>query len=385
MGTVTAASLLWTLTLAIGTAAPQRATIPPDVSRDGLVELTRQGEVVFLPQHDVQPFNAVILSSTPAACGDVEKSIMDVEGWPKLYKNIKKVTILEKAEERVRYVLELDIKLAPDIPGLVENPQPGRVVFTDPDTKATFIYTLEPNDKGCTVQYSLLEAKGKPGGWTAVVRALEESAVDAANVAAAVSSLRGYAKGEQQAGTVTARGTGAMASLAHHGTVMRVQRVGGRTPVVIVRRVVARPIDEVLWSLRDRVRYSEKIDFFSEVAQEEGGAHEYDIRAFGGRVSFDAKQTETGDAATVVTIEEKVTGGDLKRGSWVWKVRPVPGGTDVELVWDVDVIAGSSVLAAGASFDPMARECMALHFALAMMGDLVGGRPIAQRPLAAAP
>ena len=54
------------LLLALAVAgAPERARIPGDVSLAGLLQLSRQGEVLFLPRHNIQPFNAVIVSSSP--------------------------------------------------------------------------------------------------------------------------------------------------------------------------------------------------------------------------------------------------------------------------------------------------------------------------------
>jgi Polyketide cyclase / dehydrase and lipid transport len=314
--------------------------------------------------------------------------MMDVESYPKRW-NLKRVTVLEKTDKRVRYELELNIRLAPKIPGIVENPTSGKVVFTDPETGGQFIFTMEQTEHGCSVSYNLLEAKGKPGGWTGVVRTLEESAVDAANVAAALSSMRGYARPEEQAGAqrtqVPPAGHRAFAALATHGTAMRVVRQPGRVPTVIVRRVVTRPIGDVLWNIRDRRRYEDKIAVITEVEDEGDGVVEYDVAAFGGRVSFDTRQIEKGDPSTGVTIEERVVGGDVKHGRWEWRVTPVPGGTDVQLTWDFDIVSGSSVMLGLATIDPMARESMGFHFALAMIGELVGGSALGPRAIASAP
>jgi hypothetical protein len=38
-----------------------------------------------------------------------------------------------------------------------------------------------------------------------------------------------------------------------------------------------------------------------------------------------------------------------------------------------------------AEADPIARESLALHFALTLMGDVIGGKPLGQRSLAKVP
>jgi len=71
-----------------------------------------------------------------------------------------------------------------------------------------------------------------------------------------------------------------------------------------------------------------------------------------------------------------VTDGDggLSSGQWQWRVRPAPGGTDVELSWDVDLTAGSAVMRTLAKADPVARESLAIHMVLSLRGDVVAGR-----------
>ena len=48
--------------LATAAPGPVRARVPADVPMSGLLELTRQGEIALLPVHDVQPFNAVVVT-----------------------------------------------------------------------------------------------------------------------------------------------------------------------------------------------------------------------------------------------------------------------------------------------------------------------------------
>ena len=77
----------------------------------------------------------------------------------------------------------------------------------------------------------------------------------------------------------------------------------------------------------------------------------------------------------MLIVEETVTGGDLKpgAGSWRWRLAPVDGGVDVELVFAIDIVAGSRVMSAMADTDPIARESFMLHVALGFMADIVGG------------
>ncbi len=367
-----------------------RAKIPADVAAAGLVELTRQGEVVFLPKTNRSQFNAVVVSSTPSSCPEVDAMLMDVGSYAKRW-NLKEVKIFERSPQRIRYELVLNINLAPSVPGVVEHPEPGRVVFTDPDTSATFVYTMQPNDAGCTITYSLMETQGKSGAWTSMVRAVEERAMDAANMAAAMTSLRGFAKPEllfpppkvgelQKAASADA----AFSALARHGTAVRILRAGvvGKPPPVEIRRVVEAPMATVLASIRARTTYAQRVSVFSAVNANPPhvGAFAYDLKGFGGRVAFTSSTAEFVDGSTV-RIEETITGGDLSRGAWTWRVKPAGTGTEVDLTWDVDVIAGSTIMRGLASFDPMARDCMGLHFALALIGDVVGSVATVPSPL----
>jgi hypothetical protein len=370
---------------ALAGASPERARLPSDVPLAGIMELTKQGEVALLPKHDAQPFNALIATKSKESCDEVAHDMLDVETWNKRW-NINHVDVLERTPTSVRYEMELSLALAPKIPGLIQHPSPDKVIFNDVQTGAKFIWTLVPYGDGCAMLYSLLETPGKPSGFVAVMRALEDSVADAGNFAAGISSARGFAKNESPGAALSPSADAAFAALASHGTAMRLVRAGRTFPVVVTRRVIERPIDEVLWSIRDKRRYVDKIDVVKKV-DDNGSTCHYKIGAFGGRVSFDTNVVETGDAHTDdgLTITEHVTGGDVTKGSWTWHVKPVAGGTDVELTWEVDIVRGSTVMSTLADTDPIARESMSFHMALAMMGELIGGKPVGERTLARAP
>ncbi|HEY4222215.1 MAG TPA: SRPBCC family protein [Myxococcota bacterium] len=366
-------------------SSPERARLPADVPLSGLLDLSRQGEVALLPVHDQQPFNALIVTKSRESCEQVAHEMLDVETWPSRW-SIKSVTVDERTATSVRYRMQLDIALAPTIPGFIEHPSPDKVIFNDVQTGAKFIWTLGDVEGGCAMRYSLLETPGKPSEFVAVMKALEGTIADAGNFAAGLSSARGFAHPETSGATASASGLAAFAALAGHGTALRIWRQQKKFPVVIARRVIERPVDEVLWSVRDKKRYTDKIAVFKTVDDHGTNCH-YKIGAFGGRVSFDTAVSESGDAHTDegITLTEKVTGGDLKRGGWTWHVKPVAGGTDVEITFDLDITEGSTVMSTLASADPVAKESMTIHMALALMGDLIGGKPLGERTLARAP
>lgn len=377
-------------------AGPERARVPADVPLAGIMELARQGEIALLPQHNKQPFNALVITRSSGSCDAVAHAMMDVPSWNKRW-NIKEAVVLERTPAtgeptRVKYELQLNMILVPRIPGVIERPRADTVVFNDIQTGAQFIWTLEDVDGGCAMRYSLLETPGKASGWVAAVKTLEESAVDAANFAAALSSARGFARSEA-ATSLGAGGEGAFAALAAHGTAFRVVHTkqsaqGKALPRIVGRRVIDRPINEVLWSLRDKKRWPDTVDVLSSVT-DKGTTAEYTVAAFGGRVSFATAVAEKGDAnsAEGMTLTETITDGDgdLSKGSWVWRLRPVPGGTDVELTWDLDLSAGSAIMRTLAKTDPVARESLAIHMVLSFMGDVVGGKPVGKRALAKGP
>lgn len=375
------------LALAAATAGPPRARIPPAVSMGSLLSLSTDGEVGFLPEHDLQPFNALIVTRAAVPCDEVARAMMDVENYPSRF-NVKRAYILEKSERAVRYELELGIIFAPRVPGHVSRNVKDQVIYDDLQTGAQFIWTLRELPQGCAMTYSMQETPGKASGWVAAVRALESSAVDAANFAAGLSSARGFTKPEDgRVGAVRPEDDRALGELARHGTALHVRRAAGLFPVVVTRRVIDRPLEEVRASLEDRARYGEQVSVVRR-ARSLGKSASYDIGAFGGRVHLDtAVDARLDEDSGAFTLTERVTGGDVPAASgyWSWQLRPVPGGTDVQLTWALDLTVGSAILDAMARTDPMARESLALHMALSLMGRVVGGTPLGAPTLAKLP
>lgn len=375
------------LLLDAATAGPARAHLPSEVRLADVLPLTAAGEVALLPEHDRQPFNAVIVTRAHESCDEVARGMLDIESYPSRF-NVRRARVLEKSDTGIRYELELKVVFAPRVPGHVRRVAVDQVIYDDLETGAQFIYTLRDVARGCAVTYSLLETPGKASGWVAVVRALEASAVDAANFSAGLSSVRGFAKPEGvRAAELTPAGDRAFSNLARHGTALRVVRAHGRFPVVIARRVVAIPFEQVRAAIEDRAGYRAKVEVVRK-AEQRGTAVSYDVAAFGGRVAWTTNVASSTDAQEpMLVVNERVTGGDLgaNAGGWTWRVRPVVGGTDVELAWDLDITAGSSVLDALAATDQAARESLALHMALSLMGRVVGGRPLGPATLASIP
>ncbi|MBI1948422.1 MAG: SRPBCC family protein [Deltaproteobacteria bacterium] len=382
-----ASSLVPALLLLVAAAGPPRAHIPAEVRLAELLPLTAAGEVGLLPEHDRQPFNAVIVTRATEPCDTVAHSMLDVESYPSRF-NVKRAHILEKSEAGISYELELNIAFAPRVPGHVRRAAYDRVVYDDLQTGAQFIYTLHDVAAGCAVTYSLLETPGKASGWVGVVRALEASAVDAANFAAGLSSVRGFAKPERaRAPMLSPADDRAFAALARHGTALRVVREQGRFPVMVARRVVDVPFEAARAAVEDRAQYPKKIEVLRRAEAQDGSAA-YHLAAFGGQVAWRTAVATTREAQSgLLTIVERVVGGDLPAGAgrWVWRLRPITGGTDVELSWDLDLTAGSAILNAIASTDPAARESLALQMALSLMGHVVGGRPLGPTTLASMP
>lgn len=373
------------LALVVGAPGPPRARVPASVSTSSLLALTGDGEVALLPQHDLQPFNAVLVTRAKESCEEVARAMLDVENYPSRF-NVKRAHVLERTERGIRYELELGIIFAPRIPGHVSRTRRDVVTYDDLETGAQFIWHLQDLPSGCALTYSMLEAPGKASGWVGVVRTLEATAVDAANFAAGLSSARGFTKPEDgSVGEPTAEEDRAFAELAHHGTALRVQRAADRFPVVVTRRVVDRPLDEVRSAIEDRSHYGARVPVVRKV-RDRGREASYDIGAFGGRVRFEtAIEAERDEAQESFTLTERVTGGDLGSGGWSWRLRAVPGGTDVQLSWNIDLTSGSTLLGAMASTDPIASESLALHLALSLMGRVVGGKPLGAPTLAHLP
>lgn len=346
-------------------------------STRGLVELTTRGEVLFLPRHHVQPFDAWVYSRASASCADVEAAMLDPERWPKTFDNIEAAKAT-RVGDTVTYELELTVAFSPTIHGTITRVAPGRLRFNDAETKAYSEYALEDvGDGSFLFRYRVVEEKGKTSGWVAVLKGLEKSSGDAGNFAAAISSSRGFGKPERAPRVPVGRAAADVVDeLAGRGTAVTIDRTGKR-PVYVVRRRVDARFSDVAWSLRNKKGYAEKTAVIRS-SEDHGRTAEYTVGGFGGRVSFTTNVVDNVDASGVLTIAETPRDGDLSPGDggWSWRVVPVEGGADVELRFGCDVIAGSALLGTIARSDPIARESFMLHVALSLAGDLVPGRAL---------
>lgn len=378
---ILASFLLHTFALAASPADFVR--FPPGVTSQGLLELTEKGEVWFLPAHGRVPFRGVVATRAAGPCTKMEAAMLDVEGykdrWP-----MKEVIVLERTPSRVRYRLKLDLAFAPLIEGEVEKKGGGRVLFRDPETDARSLWTLSDTGSGCLGTFSIAESKDSPAAFVAVARAVEESSGDSTNLAAAVASVRGYTKAESVKGGPSggAAAEAALHAIADEGTAIRIERAPGRFPRFrLVRRVAAAP-DRVLWAIRDRLRYPERTDVVDKV-DDRGRTAKYRFGFFGGRATITNRVVEEGavDAPGGLRVVETVQDGDVSSGGWTWIVKAIEGGTHVELLFDLDVVPGSSVLSAVAREDAGFAEGMALQIAGGLVGHVVGGKPVGRRPV----
>jgi hypothetical protein len=355
-------TLLLTTLLA---AAPGDGFIrfPPGATTQGLLELTKSGELWFLPVQDRVPFRAALATRSAGRCADMEAAMMDVEGYQKRWP-MKEVVILERTPERIRYELTLDLVMAPKIPGVVERIGPGKIRFSDPDTGSSSQWTMRDTGAGCLLNFVIADKAGAESSYVSVARAVEAGSSDTINMSGAIASVRGYTKAETVPGgpAIGEAGTSTWNALADEGTVIRFDRDPKRFARVHVARRVTTPPDRVLWAIRDRAHYAEKTDVIDK-ASERGGEADYRFGFFGGRVSIKTRVVEEGtiDAPTGVRIVENVTSGDVDQGTWTWTVQAVEGGTHVGLYFDMNIIPGSSILTALAREDPGFKEGMALR------------------------
>ncbi len=353
------------------------AAAPSPLGSRGLMELADTGEVLLLPRHQRQPFDAWVFSRAGQRCAVVEAAMLDVDSWSKRFDNIEASRAKERTANGVTYELDLKVMLAPTIYGRITKVGPGILRFNDLETKAYSVYNLEDADDGsCLIRYRIVEERGKSSGWVAIMKGLEKSAGDAGNFAAAISSARGFAKPEKNKRVTGTAAEAARVSLAGQGTVIEIDRTA-KHPSYTLRRRVALPFSDVAWAVRNKKGYVERTSVVKS-AEDRGNTVAYTIGGFGGRVSFKMAVTETTDTSGVIVIEEKVTGGDLDpgAGSWRWRLAPVEGGVDVELVFAIDIVAGSRLMSAMADTDPIARESFMLHVALGFMADIVGGQSL---------
>lgn len=350
------------------------AAAPSPLGSRGLAELTDTGEVLLLPKHKKQPFDAWVFTRAGERCAAVEAAMLDVDSWSKRFDNIDASHARERTADGVTYELDLKVMLAPTIYGRITRVSPGVLRFNDLETKAYSVYHLEDGDDGtCLIRYRIVEERGKSSGWVAIMKGLEKTAGDAGNFAAAVSSARGFAKPEKTKRVVGSAAEAARISLAGQGTVIEIDR-SAKYPSYTLRRRVALPFSDVSWAVRNKKGYVERTAVVKS-AEDKGQSVAYTIGGFGGRVSFKTAVKETNEAGGVIVVDETVTGGDLKAGAggWRWRLAPVEGGVDVELLFAIDIVAGSRVMSAMADTDPIARESFMLHVALGFMADIVGG------------
>lgn len=338
--------------------------------------LTDTGEVLLLPRHQVQPFKAWVFSRSSKPCAEIETNILDLPNWPKQFENVKSTKVTKTEGATQHYEMELTVAFSPTIVGNITRLGPGQVRFNDSVTKAYSVYHLSPAaDGSCLIRYEIVEEKGKNSNWVGILKSLEASSGDAGNFAAAVSSCRGFARPEK-APRVSVDVEASRSSLAAQGTLIEIDRKAAY-PTYTFRHRVKLDFKDVSWSVRHKKAYSEKTTVVKS-SEDKGKTAAYTIGGFGGRVSFTTTVDEKTEADGTIIIDERVSGGDLKAGAggWRWKLVPVEGGVDVELAFNADIVAGSTVMRTMAATDPIARESFMLYVGLAFMSDIIGGQTL---------
>lgn len=379
---LTASAALFVSTLlALSGAAPKDAVrVPAGVNTTAMMELTQFGEVVFLPERNRNPFSAVIFTHGNAQCSSMKGKMLNVAGYPKLWDHIEGETIIrKKTAKTTRYALQLDLPLAPDLEGLVEDAGRNRVVFHDVETGGSFHWSLRDVGPKCHMRYTLYQPPGKESPFVTLLRKMEDGVGDAAEVSAALATARGYASNTSRRAPhqISDRAQHTMEVLAGKGIALRVLRnPNGNVAIMGKRRVALSPAN-VLQKIRNRHQAARNADFLDDVEAEDGG-HEWAIRYFKGSVDFVTHTQENGaaDAPGGITIREAVKSGDIENGSWTWRVREVDGGTDIELLVDLDVTKGSYVLSSLTRHDTTIRDAARFQMVLSFLGDHIGGRPL---------
>lgn len=378
-----ALSLALPLLLAAQSSGPLTTTLPQKAPVAGLLELTARGEIMHLPAHDASPFNALMTTRSSRSCSSIERTLMDVDGYPKLWTGIKSVRIQKRLPKRVEYEFDVDVVLSPTMKGVVEHPSPGIVVFHDVETGGRFWYQLRDVQGGCQLLYHLHQPKGARSGFVELITTVEKGATDSGELIGALASLRGVVRPEEeikQEPMTTAQSLRAWDELASRGTVLRTIYERGHHLQMASKRRVDRPVNEVLWSIRNRKAYKQRLDTVKKV-NDHGRTVDYTFGYFGGRVSFQTTVTEEGDVngESGLTITERITKGDVDTGYWRWNVRAVEGGTEVDLHLDMDLAQGSLLMRNFAKQDPAVAYALPTQMTLTMMGHLVGGRPLRLR------
>lgn len=369
------------LLVAAGAAAAP-STLPSNVSLAGLLELSREGEVLFLPRLQASPFEAVIGTSSPKSCAEHEAALMDVDGYPRLWKDIKEVRVQKRAPKRIEYEFDIDLVFSPTIKGVVEHPSAGVVTFNDVETSGRFTYELRSVAGGCHILYHLYQPAGQKSGFVKLITTVEKGAADTGELIGALASLRGVASSPtgQKAALASSSESAERAwdQLAGAGTVLRLSpRPGDAAVVLTTKRRVSKNSDAVLWAIRDRKRYAKELDTVKKV-KDRGRSVSWTFGYFGGRVKFDTAVTEEGDVAAPggLVITERITSGDVDKGFWRWRVREVAGGTEVELHMDMDLTPGSLIMRNFVAKEPIIALGLPTQLALTMMGELIGGAPL---------
>lgn len=355
---------------------------PAGVTAAGLAELTSAGELLFLPQHNTSPFVALISSRSARDCGLLEVELMNVEGYPHIWNSVKHVRVLSASARRVEYEFEVDLVLAPTIRGVVELPRRGQVVFHDVETDGRFTYYLRPVNDGCQVTYRLYQPEGRQSGFVRLITAIESRATDSSELIGGLASLRGVVRMKplsSSGGIEATKGELTFEELAAHGTVVQTIYGPGSRLKLRSKRRVARAPSEVLAAIRDRGGYDDRGIMKGAEPHDSGGS--YVVSYFGGRVAIRTKAEESGslEDAGEVAVLERVVGGDVDDGEWRWRIRQVEGGTEAELLLDVDLPRGSVVMRNLLKQDPAIRYAVPVQLTLMMMAELVGGPTLPRR------
>jgi hypothetical protein len=338
-----------------------RAILPVNANDPGLHELLDDGEVVLVKEQAAKSFRGLMVTRTHENCTSLEARMMDVRGYPSIWKKIKKVEVIEQTERDVHYAVYVDVFLSPRLEARIKNPEPGKVVYYNDVTPSIFTWNLEPRGESCMLFYEMYHPDGVRSDFVDLVNRLEPSINDAGEVAAALVSARGYATPERAGKrALSARGVATFDELSGIGTALRVIRRDKHVPVYVARRRVAVTLDKALARIQNKPAYETHIDVLNDV-ETSGTKTTWHLSSFGGKVAFETRVEEHHLPNGVVVVEETVVGGDIKSGRWTWTLTPVPGGTAIELNVDLDVTRGSRVLTTLANQDQLIRDSTGLQ------------------------
>lgn len=375
--------MLAALVLTAFSLATTPVALPGAVDAGGVWDLADQGEVVLLPRHQATPFSAWVFSRTKHRCDAVEQAILEVENYPKRWPNIRAVRLLSRDERFIHYEFDIDLVFSPTLTGKIEKIRPGTVAFHDIETGGLFQWHLVQTRQGCLAAYQLFQPSGQQSGFVSLITAVENGAGDSGEIAGALASARGYMKPEFEGSspyTDVQRAQRSWEQLAAQGTVMRLSRRAGHPTQFTSKRRIDRTPAQVLAAIRDRPSYARQLDIVRGV-RHRGAVTHWEMGYFGGSVQLSTRSQEQGalDSPTGLVVTEKVIGGDLPAGTWRWHIRPVDGGTEVELWMDLDFTAGSFVMRNLVSQHTLLRDAASMQLGLSMMGALVGGNQLPYR------